>query len=212
MSRIFGLVFTVALAAAPAAAHHPGHDLDRVMGNKEKFFQVVEKVTPQFALRDADDEPVALTDFQGKVVVLHFIYTGCPDVCPLHAEQIGEVQAMVNKSAMKSRVHFISITTDPERDVPTVMRSYGLAHGLNPSNWSFLTTLPGQPEDMTRRLAKTFGHVFARTPDGIQAHGVVTHIIDKQGRWRANFHGLRFAPINLVLYINGLTNEPPERR
>jgi protein SCO1 len=37
-------------------------------------------------------------------------------------------------------------------------------------------------------------------------HGVVTRVIDRAGRWRANFHGLRFEPVNLVLYINGLTH------
>jgi protein SCO1/2 len=42
--------------------------------------------------------------------------------------------------------------------------------------------------------------------DGIQAHGIVTHVIDKEGRWRANFHGLDFAPVNLVTFVNALTN------
>jgi protein SCO1/2 len=44
------------------------------------------------------------------------------------------------------------------------------------------------------------------TADGTQMHGVVTHVIDRGGRLAANFHGLRFAPVNLVLYVNGLTN------
>jgi protein SCO1/2 len=44
--------------------------------------------------------------------------------------------------------------------------------------------------------------------DGYQTHGVVTHVIDRGGRWAANFHGLDFAPVNLVLYINGLVNQP----
>ena len=38
-------------------------------------------------------------------------------------------------------------------------------------------------------------------------HSIVTHVIDKQGRWRANFHGLRFEPTNLVVFINALVNE-----
>jgi protein SCO1/2 len=41
---------------------------------------------------------------------------------------------------------------------------------------------------------------------------VVTHIIDRGGRWAANFHGLRFAAINMVLYVNGLTNEAGNSR
>ncbi len=63
----------------------------------------------------------------------------------------------------------------------------------------------------TRQLAKAFGHTFTKTEGNYQVHGVVTHVIDKQGRWRANFHGLRFAPVNLVLYVNGLVNEHSPR-
>jgi protein SCO1/2 len=196
----------LALVAAPAAAHHPGHDLDRVMGSKEQYFEAVDKPAPTFALRDADGGAVRLADLADKVVVLHFIYAGCPDVCPLHAERIAEVQAMVNRTPMRDMVAFVSITTDPANDTPEVMRDYGPAHGLDPVNWRFLTIAPGQAEDATRTLAQAFGHSFQKTDDGYQMHGVVTHVIDRGGRWRANFHGLRFAPLNLVLYVNGLTN------
>ena len=67
--------------------------------------------------------------------------------------------------------------------------------------------MPEQPEDATRKLAEAFGHKFTKTEDGYQMHGVVTHVIDKEGRWRGNFHGLRFEPVNLVLFVNGLAND-----
>ena len=114
---------------------------------------------------------------------------------------------MISLTPMKDRVQFISVTTDPVNDTPDVLRDYGSAHGLKDANWMFLTTTPGQAEDTTRKLATQFGHKFIKTDDGYQTHGVVTHIIDKSGRWAANFHGLRFKPVNLVLYINGLTNK-----
>lgn len=207
LARLAGLAALVA-AAAPARAHHPGADLDSIMGNRERYFQAVDRPAPDFALRAADGHPVRLADFRGKVVVLHFIYTGCPDVCPLHAERIAEIQAMVNRTPMRELVQFVSITTDPANDTPDVLRAYGPTHGLAPVNWIFLTTRQGQPEDATRALAQAFGHKFAKTRNGYQAHGVVTHIIDQDGRWASNFHGLRFAPVNMVLYINGLTNKP----
>jgi protein SCO1/2 len=140
-------------------------------------------------------------------VVLHFIYTSCPDVCPLHAERIAEIQAKVNRTPMRELVQFVTITTDPEHDTPEVMREYGPAHGLDPVNWVFLTSGPDRPEGTGRELAKRFGHKFTRTQDGYQTHGVVTHVIDRTGRWQANFHGLKFEPTNLVVYINALTHE-----
>ena len=196
----------LALNATPLSAHHPGTDLDKVMGNKEKFFQIRDETSPDFTLRDAEGSVVRLADFQDKVAVLHFIYTGCPDVCPLHAEKIAEIQAMINQSPMKDMVQFITITTDPKNDTPEVLRAYGPAHGLDPVNWTFLTTLPDQGEAATRTLANAFGHKFIKTEDGYQVHSVVTHVIDRNGRWAANFHGLRFESVNMVLYINGLIN------
>ena len=98
---------------------------------------------------------MALNDLRGKVVVLHFVYTNCPDVCPLHAERIAEVQEMVNRTPMRELVQFVTITTDPEHDTPEVMREYGSAHGLNPVNWRFLTSGPDWPEDTTRNARRT---------------------------------------------------------
>ena len=149
----------------------------------------------------------SLSDLRGKVVILHFVYTSCPDECPLHAEKLAEVQEMIAITPMKDQVVFVTVTTDPARDTAEVMRGYGPLHGLDPSNWMFLTAPPGAPEDTTRRLAERFGLKFTQTDDGLQMHGVMTIVIDREGAWRASFHGLRFDPTNLVLYVNALVND-----
>lgn len=206
----FFLIFLVAAGVAVNASAHSLQDLEQLLGDREKFFQPLDKPAPGFTLRDASGKVIRLSDFRGKVVVFHFIYASCPDVCPLHAERIAEVQSMVNKTPMKDAVQFISITTDPTNDTLDVMREYGAAHGLYTVNWVFLTTAEGQPEDTTRKLAEAYGHGFTKTKTRYQVHGIVTHVVDKQGRWRGNFHGLRFAPTNLVLLINALVNDHHE--
>jgi protein SCO1/2 len=197
----------LSLAAGPAALAHSVEELESMLGNREKYFQPLDKEAPGFTLRTADGETVGLADLRGKVVVLHFIYAGCPDICPLHAERIAEIQAIVNQTPMKEAVQFVSITTDPLNDTDKVLRAYGPAHGLDSVNWSFLTTAPDQAEDVTRELAQAYGHRFDKADDGYQVHSVVTHVIDKEGRWRGNFHGLRFQPTSLVLFINALVND-----
>src|SRR5262249_56398501 len=142
------------------------------------------------------------------VVVLHFIYTSCPDVCPLHAERIAEIQALVNQTPMKEQVEFVSITTDPANDTADVRREYGPVHGLDGANWVFLTTTPKQSEDTTRKLALQFGHKFDKTGDGYQTHGIVTHVIDKEGRWRADIPGLKFGPSTLAPFVKPLLKHP----
>lgn len=202
------LVLTLSLTSVvPAALAHSLNDLEAMLGDREKYFQSIDKGAPAFTLRDADGRIVSISSFRGKVVVLHFIYANCPDICPLHADRIAEVQHLVNQSPMKEQVQFVSITTDPGTDAPPILRDYGRAHGLDSFNWIFLTTAPDQPEDATRKLAEQFGHRFDKTDQGYQIHGIVTHVIDRQGRWRANFHGLKFEPTNLVLFVNGLVND-----
>src|SRR3546814_17184096 len=67
-----------------------------------------------------------------------------------------------------------------------------LFRSLDPANWVFLTAGPDQGEDTTRKLVEAYGHRFMITEDGLQVHGVVTHVVDRGGRWSANFHGLKF--------------------
>ena len=208
MAYIRRSVLTLLLVSLSAAAWaHSLKDLETLLGDKEKYLQSVDKAAPDFALQDADGKPVRLSDMRGKVVVLHFIYAGCPDVCPLHADRIAEIQSMVNQTPMKAQVQFVTITTDPKNDTPDVLRAYGEQHRLDPANWVFFTTGAGQPEDTTRKLAEQFGHKFMKQEGGYQVHGIVTHVIDKEGRWRANFHGLKFEPTNLVVFINALAND-----
>lgn len=197
--------FLMVLPAA-ATAHSIG-EVEAILGDKEKYFQPIDKPAPDFALRTADGNPVRLADLRRQVVVLYFIYTNCPDVCPLHSEKIAEVQGMINDTPMRDLVTFVAVTTDPVNDTADVLRDYGPARGIALSNFLFLTKTEGQPEDVTRSLAEAFGHRFIKSGDGYQTHGIVTHVIDKDGRWRANFHGLKFEPVNLLTFVNALTND-----
>jgi protein SCO1/2 len=205
--KLWAVAAALFLAATGNVHGHSLGEVETMLGDQEKYFQAVDKPAPDFSLRTADGRLVRLADFRGKAVVLNFSYTSCPDICPLHAEAIAEVQRLVNGTPMKGRVAFVTVTTDPTNDSPEVMREYGPAHGLDSVNWTFLTTVKSQPEDATRELAKAYGHKFEKTSDGYQMHGIVTHVIDRNGVWKANFHGLRFDPVNLVTFVNALTND-----
>lgn len=196
-------------AASTAHAHSPAEAAHALEG-REQYFQSLDRSAPDLRLEDADRRAVSLADLRAKVVVLHFIYTHCPDVCPLHAEKIAAVQALVNKTNLRDRVQFVTITTDPVGDTPEIMRAYGGLHGLDSANWLFLTSGPDRP-DATRSLAAAFGHRFDVGRDGLQMHGVVTHVIDRTGQLRGNFHGLEFQDGNLVAFLRSLAEDshPP---
>ena len=206
--KVRGVIIGLMLASVgmvPAAAHSL-KDLEGQLLKRERYVQMMSKKAPEFALRDADGNRVRLSDFLGKVVVLNFVFTNCPDVCPLHSEVIASIQKAINPTPMKGLVQFVTITTDPRRDTPAVMKTYGSAHGLDPVNWVFLTSGPDKPA-VTRELAWRYGLKFTQTKEGYQMHGVVTHLIDKSGNIRAKYHGLKFNETNMIVHINALTND-----
>ena len=184
------------------------------MFEMEPYFQAIDAAqAPSFELQDPEGNPVRLSDFGDKVVILHFIYANCPDVCPLHSQKIAAIQASINDGPMKDLVQFISITTDPVNDTPDVLRDYADRHGFDQSNWVILTKQPDQAEDTTRLLARDFGLEFTMTADSdMMMHGAVTHVVDIGGRFAAKFHGMNFKNVNLILYVSELINNAQHRR
>lgn len=208
MRRVI-LAMVCVIAGAAQAVSSQAHSLDELEGQltkEERYFQAVSKPAPGFTLSDPDGKSRSLKDWRGKVVVLWFIYTNCPDVCPLHTEEMAAVQQMINRTPMMDLVEFVAVTTDPERDTQEVLRDYGGVHGLDPVNAILLTSGPGKPAG-GQELAEQYGLKFTPTPDGMLMHGVVTHVIDKSGNLRARYHGLKFKHTSLIAYVNALTND-----
>ncbi len=204
-ANICAAILLILFSGSATQAASPDKELDQLMGKREKYFQVINKPSaPSFKLRDAKGHIFALSDFSDKVIVLNFIFANCNGVCPLQSQLIADVQSDINKTSAKSDVQFISITTDPKNDTPDILSEYSSIHNLNTSNWMFLTTLQTQPENTTRKLAEIYKVKFKPMNDGQQMHGVVTHVIDRNGRFAAKFHGLRVKKENLVYYINRL--------
>jgi len=180
MTRFISAPLALVVWVAPlSAAAHSLKELEAQLYDREKFFQSVDRPAPAFSLQDAEGRTVTLEGLSGNVLVLNFVYTSCPDVCPLHAEKIAEVQRMVNETPMRDLIRFVTVTTDPARDTPEVMRDYGPAHGLDEVNWTFLTSQERLEE--TRALAEAFGHRFTPTDDDMQMHGIVTSSTGKDG-------------------------------
>lgn len=212
MKRVYQWICRLALGAGfviaangPAAAHSLKEVEDQLTA-KERYLQIVSQPAHDFTLQDVGGHSMGLRDVRGKVIVLYFIYASCPDACPLLSEKIAKIQQQINGTPMRDIVEFIAITTDPERDTPEVLRAYGPAHGFDPVNWLFLTSGADHPT-ATRELAKAYGLEFTPMEDGSLMHASVTHVIDKSGNLRARFHGLKFQDINLILYLNALTND-----
>ena len=113
---------------------------------------------------------------EDKVVVINFIYTSCPDTCPLETAQLVRVQNILG-DRMGEDVFFYSISIDPKRDTPEVLKEYRERFG---ANWTFLT---GKKEDVIQ-LRKKLGLYISEIQDGSNNHNVNMIIGNqKTGRW-----------------------------
>ena len=90
---------------------------------------------PPFDLLDHFGEPIALSDLAGKVVVLAFLYTSCPDVCPITTESLRRTHQLLGSDT--GEVEFLAITVDPQRD--SVERAYQYSEEKDMlGRWHFL--------------------------------------------------------------------------
>jgi protein SCO1/2 len=144
---------------------------------------------PQFTLTSQDNKPVSLADSHGKVVAVTFIYTGCPDICPLLTQKMVDVQDALGEK-FGAKIAFISISFDPERDTPEVLKDYAQFWGAKPEGWSFLTGSLEAVSDVTRR----YGVFFAKKEDGSVEHSQLTTLVDSEGQMRVQYLGARFNP------------------
>lgn len=203
------LIAVVALGSTNATAHSM-EDVEASLNEKERYAQFVDQPAPPFDLTGTDGNTLSLADLNGKTVVLNFLYTRCTEACPLHMNLIRQLQIGVEEEGLSEEVVFITIATDREDVAGTRrnMRAYGENFDLNPRNWHFLFRARAEPPGLTSELAKAYGVQFTDTGDGVQVHGVVTHVIDPEGRMRARFHGLKFQPEHLVTYLKAIAIGP----
>jgi protein SCO1 len=144
---------------------------------------------PSFTLTAQDGRRVALADLRGKVVAVAFIYTGCPDICPLLTQKMARVQDELGAD-FGTKVAFVSITLDPEHDTPAVLKDYAQSWGAKPNGWMFLTGSAEAVRDVTRR----YGVFFLRNVDGSVDHSQITTLVDAKGDIRVQYLGARFDP------------------
>ena len=133
-----------------------------------------------FPLPDAHGQQRSIQDFAGKVVVVFFGYTQCPDVCPTTLQEVVEAKALMGEHADKLQGIFVSL--DPERDTPEVLRAY--AEAFDPQ----MVALTGSDEQI-RAVAKDF-KVFFKKVEGKQPgsytldHTAGLYMYDPAGRLR----------------------------
>jgi protein SCO1/2 len=133
-----------------------------------------------FTLPDHNGQTRSLTDFKGKVVVVFFGYTQCPDVCPTSLTELAETKRLLGPQAERLQGLFISV--DPERDTPEVMKAYMAS--FDPSFLALHAT-PEQLKTLAQSYKVYYKKVEGKTPTSYTMdHSAGSYVYDPQGRLR----------------------------
>lgn len=131
-----------------------------------------------FKLTDQNGKVRTLSDFRGKVVVLFFGYTHCPDVCPTTMADLAQVMDHLGKDA--ERVQVLFVTIDPERDTQALLAQYV------PAFYPAFLGLYGD-KNATEQVAKTFNVTYQKQPSSTgynMDHTAGSYLIDTTGQVR----------------------------
>jgi cytochrome oxidase Cu insertion factor (SCO1/SenC/PrrC family) len=135
---------------------------------------------PPFSLVDQDGKPLTNETLKGHVYVADLVFTRCAGPCPVMSGKMAALQ----KSIADPRVHFLTISVDPEHDTPPVLKAYAKGYGADESRWHFATG----SQDAVFALAK--GLLLPASPAQKASpiiHSVLFILVDQTGQIRGNY-------------------------
>jgi protein SCO1/2 len=164
---------------------------------------------PDVTLIDQNGRQFSFSQVRGKVLVVAYIYTNCPDICHIISRKMNVFKEQIKKAGLQDKVYFISITFDPERDTPEVLRHHAKMMKLDLHNWVFLTG----DQNAVNAILKVAGMEAIREPGKATGDGDLSYsllhrdrisLADKNGRIRKYYKGSEFNPDELLDDIKGL--------
>jgi len=133
------------------------------------------------------------SDYKNKIVVMSFIYTHCPDICPLTTNNMQHLQDTLATDGIQN-VKFVTLTFDPNRDTPHVLKEYASIRGINFKDWDFLSGTKANTDSVLYSMdIRYFPGDSSYTKDGELIY-YITHVdrsvlIDQQGKVRGTYSG-----------------------
>lgn len=150
------------------------------------------KIPDDITLVTMEDKKYTFGEQTETIKLVEFIYTHCPDICPTTTQKMNLLRKdLIKEGVYGDKVQFVTVTIDPYRDTPEVLRSYMENFGLeNDGNWIFLTgdasnTLEEQQK--IKQVADTFKFQYRDPGNGFYIHSTFTYLIDEENRFIEKF-------------------------
>ncbi len=161
------------VGAPPSAVSNPGVSFAGLQGT-----DLGGTPAPNFSLNDQNGQTISLAQFRGKPVILTFLYTHCPDQCPLTAEKLH--QAMLALGSQAQQIGIIAVSTDPKGDTVQSVQTFSALHRMQ-SYWHYLI---GSQQQLSPVWNNYNIYVQPGQASAVN-HSLGIYIIDQQGRERA---------------------------
>jgi protein SCO1/2 len=164
---------------------------------------------PPLPLIDQAGQPFASKRVAGKVWIANFMFTSCPDVCPLLTSKMRSLQLRFGNH--KRDIELVSISVDPHHDTPAALATFAREHEADLSNWSFLT---GPDADVRQVVMEGFKQAMEEVPAKDDQprnilHGTHVTLIDRRGRIRGFYRTDNPSLLKLTQDAQQLLKETP---
>jgi protein SCO1 len=165
-----------------------------ICGCSSKYPMIGDFGGKQYELINQSGKKILFPDYvKGKILVMNYIFTNCPDLCPLNTNNMRLIKEKLDKEKIRN-VQFVSLSFDPENDTPDVLSRFAEARNLDLENWDFLTG----DKKVTDALIGQVGVVAVPGDSVITKEGKKIYyyihtdrisLIDTAGRIRKNYKG-----------------------
>jgi protein SCO1/2 len=160
-----------------------------------------------FTLTTQDGKPFRLSSLRGKVVLVSFVFTTCNGTCPATTHRMVLASEVIAKAGLSDKVHLVSITLDPARDKPAVLRDYMRLYEIDAKHWTFLT---GSQEQLDK-VFSDWGMWARPAANGQLDHPSRVLLLDQRGRLREIYDLQFFRPPWVREDIQALLKESANR-
>ncbi len=197
---IAGAALGVGLLSTSVSSHIPIPPKKGEIGRRESSTPA-----PSFALIDQFGKPFKFTPESGKLVLVTFVYTTCPDVCPLFTAKLASIQRILEEERRHDYL-LLTITTDPARDTPAKMKVYAQAFHAGFQRWHFLSG----PRQAMAQVWKGFGVTVKDLGNGQIQHTNLTTLIDQRGIRRVDYYGDKWQEKEILKDLARLRQTGPQ--
>ncbi len=163
--------------------------LMRAASSDEARLGVIRTPT-DFTLTAQDDKSFRLSSLRGKVVLVSFVFTTCNGSCPATTHRMDLAARALAKAGLSEKVHLLSISLDPARDTPAVLRDYMRLYDIEAKRWTFVT---GTQKEIDEVLAD-WGMWVRPAANGQLDHPSRVFLLDPRGRVREIYDLQYFRP------------------